>query len=43
MSKPWRLRPFVRIGLAAGAPLAPAAATPAALQANVLALRGDWK
>ena len=43
MSKPWRLRPFARIGLAAGALVAPAAATPDALQANVLALRGDWK
>jgi 1-acyl-sn-glycerol-3-phosphate acyltransferase len=43
MSKPWRLLPFARIGLAAGTPLAPAAATPAELQANVLALRGDWK
>jgi 1-acyl-sn-glycerol-3-phosphate acyltransferase len=43
MTKPWRLRPFAKIALAAGAPLAPAAATPDALQANVLALRGDWK
>jgi hypothetical protein len=43
MSKPWRLRPFAKIALAAGAPVTPAAATPEALQASVLALRGDWK
>jgi hypothetical protein len=43
MTKPWRLRPFAKIALAVGAPVAPAAATPEALQANVLALRGDWK
>jgi hypothetical protein len=43
MSKPWRLRPFAKIALAAGAPVAPAAATPEVLHANVLALRGDWK
>ena len=43
MSKPWRLRPFAKIGLAVGAPVPAAAATPDALQANVLALRGDWR
>jgi hypothetical protein len=43
MSRPWRLRPFAKIALAAGAPVAPAAATPEMLHANVLALRGDWK
>jgi 1-acyl-sn-glycerol-3-phosphate acyltransferase len=43
MTKPWRLRPFSKIGLAVGAMVPPAAATPEALQANVLALRGDWR
>jgi 1-acyl-sn-glycerol-3-phosphate acyltransferase len=43
MTKPWRLRPFAKIALAVGAPVAPAAATPEFLQANVLALRGEWK
>jgi 1-acyl-sn-glycerol-3-phosphate acyltransferase len=43
MSKPWRLRPFARIGLAVGEPVPAQAALPEALQANVLALRGDWK
>jgi 1-acyl-sn-glycerol-3-phosphate acyltransferase len=43
MTRPWRLRPFAKIGLAVGAPVAPPAATPEGLQAEVLALRGDWK
>lgn len=43
MSKPWRFVPFRRIGLDAGAVVATAAATPEALQAKVLALRGDWR
>ena len=43
MTRPWRLAPFRRIGLAVGAPVQPAAATPEALQAQVLALRGDWR
>jgi hypothetical protein len=43
MTKPWRLRPFAKIALAAGAPVAAAAATPETLHASVLALRGDWK
>ncbi|MFN0163989.1 MAG: 1-acyl-sn-glycerol-3-phosphate acyltransferase [Burkholderiales bacterium] len=43
MSKPWRFVPFRRIALAGGASLAPAAATPEALQAQVAAMRGDWK
>jgi 1-acyl-sn-glycerol-3-phosphate acyltransferase len=43
MSKPWRLRPFSRIGLAVGPAVAAAAATPEGLQADVLALRGDWR
>jgi 1-acyl-sn-glycerol-3-phosphate acyltransferase len=43
MSKPWRLRPFAKIGLAVGEPVPAAAATPEFLQARVLALRGDWR
>ena len=43
MSKPWRFVPFRKIGLAVGAAVTPAAATPEALQANVLGLRGDWR
>lgn len=43
MSKPWRLRPFARIGLAAGRPVPAVAATPEALQARVQELRGDWR
>jgi 1-acyl-sn-glycerol-3-phosphate acyltransferase len=43
MSKPWRLRPFGRIGLAVGAPIAAAGATPEGLQSQVLELRGDWR
>jgi 1-acyl-sn-glycerol-3-phosphate acyltransferase len=34
---------FPRVRLAAGEPLAAAAATPEALRAAVLALRGDWR
>jgi 1-acyl-sn-glycerol-3-phosphate acyltransferase len=43
MSKPWRLIPFRKIGLAVGVPVPPAAATPEYLQARVLELRGDWR
>jgi 1-acyl-sn-glycerol-3-phosphate acyltransferase len=43
MSKPWRLRPFAKIGLAIGAPVAAQAATPEGLQETVLALRGEWR
>ncbi len=43
MSKPWRFVPFRRIALAVGAAVPAPAATPEALQANVLALRGDWR
>ena len=43
MSKPWRLRPFAKIGLAVGAPVPATAASPDALQAQVQALRGDWR
>jgi 1-acyl-sn-glycerol-3-phosphate acyltransferase len=42
MSKPWRLRPLRRIGLAVGDPVPAAAASPEALQVVVGALRGDW-
>jgi hypothetical protein len=43
MSKPARFVPFRRIGLAVDAPVPPAAAAPERLQAQVLALRGDWR
>jgi hypothetical protein len=43
MSKPWRLVPFRKIGLVVGEPLPALAAAPEALQAQVLAMRGDWR
>jgi hypothetical protein len=43
MTQPWRLRPFAKIGLAVGEPVAAAAASPEGLQAAVQALRGGWK
>jgi hypothetical protein len=43
MTRPRRLVPFRRISLVAGDAVPAAAASPEALQANVLALRGDWK
>jgi hypothetical protein len=43
MTKPWRLRPFAKIGLAVGAPVPPVQAVPEYLQAQVLALRGEWR
>jgi 1-acyl-sn-glycerol-3-phosphate acyltransferase len=43
MSKPWRMRPFARIGLTVGEPVPAAAATPEALQARVAELRGEWR
>ncbi len=43
MSWSARLRPFSRIALVASAPWAPETVTPEALQAEVLALRGDVK
>ena len=43
MSKPWRARPFAKIGIAVGGPVAAVAATPEALQARVLQLRGEWR
>jgi 1-acyl-sn-glycerol-3-phosphate acyltransferase len=41
MTRLSQLRPFSKIALVASAPWAPAAVTPEALQAEVLALRGD--
>jgi 1-acyl-sn-glycerol-3-phosphate acyltransferase len=41
MTRISQLRPFSKIALVAAAPWAPAAVTPEALQAEVLALRGD--
>ena len=38
-----QLRPFSKIALVASSPWAPEAVTPEALQAEVLALRGDAK
>ena len=43
MTKPFRRAPFAKIGLAAARPIPPGRATPAALQAEVQALRGDWR
>ena len=43
MSKLSRFVPFRRIGLAVGEPVPAAGAAPEALQARVLALRGDWR
>jgi 1-acyl-sn-glycerol-3-phosphate acyltransferase len=43
MSKPWRLRPFAKIGLAVGDLVPATQATPEALQARVAELRGDWR
>jgi 1-acyl-sn-glycerol-3-phosphate acyltransferase len=43
MSRPWRARPFAKIGLAVGAPLAAVAVTPEGLQTRVQELRGEWR
>lgn len=43
MSRPFRRGLFNRIALKVGAPVWPAEASPEALQAKVLALRGDWR
>ena len=43
MTRPSALLPLRKVGIVAGDPVAPAAATPEALQANVLALRGEWR
>jgi hypothetical protein len=41
MTRPWRTRPFRKIGLVVGEAVAAAAATPEVLQAKVQELRGD--
>ena len=43
MTRPARLLPFRKIGIAVGELVPAAAAAPEALQAQVLALRGDWR
>jgi 1-acyl-sn-glycerol-3-phosphate acyltransferase len=43
MTRPSRLMPFRRIGLAVGDPVPPAQATPELLHTRVLAMRGDWR
>ncbi len=43
MRKPSRFVPFRRIGLVVGEPVPASAAAPDALQAQVLALRGEWR
>jgi 1-acyl-sn-glycerol-3-phosphate acyltransferase len=43
MSQPWRMRPFAKIGLAAGELVPAAGATPEGLQQVVLQLRGSWR
>jgi 1-acyl-sn-glycerol-3-phosphate acyltransferase len=43
MSKPWRLRPFAKIGLTVGDLVPAAQAAPEVLQARVAELRGDWR
>jgi 1-acyl-sn-glycerol-3-phosphate acyltransferase len=43
MTRPFRRGMLSRIGLAVAPPVAPETATPEALQARVLELRGDWK
>ena len=43
MTRPSQLSPLRRIALEAGAPMAPALATPESLQGVVAAMRGDWK
>jgi len=43
MSKPWRARPFAKIGLAVGEAVPAALATPDSLQDRVLGLRGNWR
>jgi hypothetical protein len=41
MTRPFRRGVLSKIGLVAGAPLAPEAVTPEGLQERVLAMRGD--
>jgi hypothetical protein len=43
MTRPWRARPFAKIGLAVGAPVLASLAAPEALQSRVAELRGGWR
>jgi 1-acyl-sn-glycerol-3-phosphate acyltransferase len=43
MTRPWRARPFAKIGIAVGGPVAAVAATPEGLQSRVQELRGEWR
>ena len=43
MTRPWRTRPFRKIGLVVGEAVAAAAATPEGLQEKVQELRGEWR
>ena len=43
MSRPTRIAPFSKIGLAVGEPVPPERVTPAGLHQMVLTLRGDWR
>jgi 1-acyl-sn-glycerol-3-phosphate acyltransferase len=43
MTRPWRSRPFRRIGLVIGEAVAAGQASPEALQQRVLEMRGDWR
>jgi 1-acyl-sn-glycerol-3-phosphate acyltransferase len=43
LARPWRARPFRRIAIAVGLPLAPSAAEPEALREQGLALRGELR
>jgi len=43
MTRPWRMRPFAKIGVAVGEAVPAAQATPEGMQATVQQLRGDWR
>jgi hypothetical protein len=43
LRRPWRMRPFAKIGLVAGEAVPAASATPEVLQAAVQQLRGAWR
>ena len=43
MSRPTRIAPFSKIGLAVGEPVPPERVTPEGLHQMVLTLRGDWR
>jgi 1-acyl-sn-glycerol-3-phosphate acyltransferase len=43
MSRPTRIAPFSKIGIAVGEPVPPERVTPEGLQQIVLTLRGDWR